>query len=231
MTGALIEARALAKSFGPTPVLRGVNFEIGAGCGVTIAGANGAGKSTLIRLIAGLCAPTSGEVIVFGTRADSLTPAMRRRLGLLTHQSFLYPNLTARENLEFYATIYGLEDRRALAEQWLERVGLAAAIGARVRGFSRGMEQRLALARVMLARPEVLLLDEPLSALDSDGVAMALGLIRDAMARGAAVLVSAHLVGAMEALNFQVFSLVRGRLRGHDAAMADEPVVRPAAAG
>lgn len=232
MTAALIEARALAKSFGPTPVLRGVNVEIRPGCGVTIAGANGAGKSTLIRLLAGLCAPTSGEAMMFGVPAGSMAPAMRRRLGLLTHQSFVYPNLTARENLEFYATIYGLEDRRSLAGKWLERVGLASSADARVRGFSRGMEQRLALARVMLARPDALLLDEPLSALDSDGTAMALGLIRDAMARGAAVLVSAHLAAAMDALNFEVFSLVRGRLRRHDApAATPETGSRPAAVG
>lgn len=231
MSSALIEARTLAKSFGPTPVLRGVNLEIEPGRGVTIAGANGAGKSTLIRLLSGLCAPTSGTAMLFGAPARSLAPTMRRRLGLLTHQSFLYPNLTARENLEFYATLYGLEDRRALAERWLERVGLAGVSEARVRGFSRGMEQRLALARAMLAGPEVLLLDEPLSALDSDGVAMALGLIREAMARGAALLVSAHLAGAMEDLGFEVFSLARGRLRRHDAPLAREATARPAAAG
>jgi heme ABC exporter ATP-binding subunit CcmA len=231
MSAALIEARALAKSFGPTPVLRGVNLGIEGGRGVTIAGANGAGKSTLIRLLAGLSAPTSGSATLFGVASRSLAPAMRRRLGLLTHQSFLYPNLTGRENLEFYATLYGLEDRRSLAHRWIERVGLAGSAEARVRGFSRGMEQRLALARVMLARPDALLLDEPLSALDSDGVAMALGLIREAMARGAAVLVSAHLAGAMEDLSFEVFSLVHGRLRPHGAQAARGSVARPAAVG
>ncbi len=231
MSAALIEASALARSFGPTPVLRGVNLAIEAGRGVAITGANGAGKSTLIRLLAGLMAPTSGSAMLFGAPARALAPAMRRRLGLLTHQSFLYPNLTARENLEFYATLYGVDDRRSVGAGWLERVGLAAAADARVRGFSRGMEQRLALARAMLARPDVLLLDEPLSALDADGAAMALELVRQAMARGAAVLASAHQADAMGSLGFEILALERGRLVRPQAAVASGAAPRPAAAG
>jgi heme exporter protein A len=231
MSAALIEARALAKSFGPTPVLRGVDLGIEAGRGVAITGANGAGKSTLIRLLAGLYAPTSGSAMLFGAPARSLVPATRRRVGLLTHQSFLYPNLTARENLEFYATLYGVADRRAAAAGLLERVGLAGAGEARVRGFSRGMEQRLALARAMIARPDVLLLDEPLSALDADGAEMTLALIREAMARGTAVLVSAHLAGAMEDLGFEILTLVRGRLMSPGVPAARQVAPRPSALG
>jgi len=167
MTAALIEARALGKSFGPTPVLRDVNLSVEAGRGAAVVGANGAGKSTLIRLLAGLSAPSLGAAMLFGEPACSLKPALRRRVGLLSHQSFLYPNLTARENLEFYATLYGVEGVRAAAIEGLERVALGAAADARVRGFSRGMEQRLALARAMLARPDVLMLDEPFAALDA----------------------------------------------------------------
>jgi NitT/TauT family transport system ATP-binding protein len=167
MTDALIEARALGKSFGPTPVLRDVNLSVEAGCGTAVIGANGAGKSTLIRLLAGLSAPSLGAALLFGEPARALRPQLRRRVGLLSHQSFVYPNLTARENLEFYATLYGVEDARAAAIEWLERVALGAAAEARVRGFSRGMEQRLALARAMLARPDVLMLDEPFAALDA----------------------------------------------------------------
>lgn len=228
---ALIEARALGKSFGPTPVLRDVNLEVGAGHGLAITGANGAGKSTLIRLLAGLSAPTSGGALLFGAPARSLAPAIRRRVGLLTHQSFLYPNLTARENLEFYATLYGVAERRAAAAQWLERVGLGGAMEARVRGFSRGMEQRLALARALLALPDVLLLDEPFAALDADGVALALALVRDAVARGCAVLVSAHSAGAMEELGFEVVTLSRGRLVPPEARSARQTPPRPALAG
>ncbi|HZO82775.1 MAG TPA: heme ABC exporter ATP-binding protein CcmA [Candidatus Binataceae bacterium] len=232
MSAALIEARALARSFGPTPVLRGINLAIEAGRGVAITGANGAGKSTLIRLLAGLAAPTSGSALLFGEPACSLAPALRRRIGLLTHQSFLYPNLTARENLDFYATLYGLDDRRGAVDRWLERVGLAGAGDGRVRGFSRGMEQRLALARTMLAAPDVLLLDEPLSALDADGAALALAFMREAMARGAAVLVSAHQSRPLEELGFESLALVRGRLVRPQAPRAPtQAVSRPVAMG
>ncbi len=221
MTAALIEARALGKSFGPTPILRDVNLSLKAGCGAALIGANGAGKSTLIRLLAGLSAPSLGAALLFGETARSLKPPLRRRVGLLSHQSFVYPNLTARENLEFYATLYGVEDARAAAREWLEHVALSPAAEVRVHGFSRGMEQRLALARAMLARPDVLLLDEPFAALDADGAALAAALIGEAMARGCAVLASAHSAGAFEEMEFAVLTLSRGKLE-----RAEPPVTR-----
>jgi heme exporter protein A len=227
MTAALIEARSLGKSFGPTPVLRDVNLSVGAGRGAAVIGANGAGKSTLIRLLAGLSAPTLGAALLFGEPARSLRPASRRRVGLLSHQSFVYPNLTARENLEFYATLYGVEYARAVATEWLERVALGAAAEARVRGFSRGMEQRLALARAMLARPDVLLLDEPFAALDADGAALAAALVGETMARGCAVLASAHSAGAFEEMGFAVLILNRGRLVRAEPLAARQSTARP----
>src|SRR5258708_3635207 len=105
---ALIEARALGKSFGPTPVLRDVNLSVEAGRGAAVVGANGAGKSTLIRLLAGLAAPSLGAALLFGEPARSLKPALRRRVGLLGHQSFIYPNLTPRANLDSYPPLYGV---------------------------------------------------------------------------------------------------------------------------
>jgi heme ABC exporter ATP-binding subunit CcmA len=227
MTAALIEARSLGKSFGPTPVLRDVNLSVGAGRGAAVIGANGAGKSTLIRLLAGLSAPTLGAALLFGEPARSLRPASRRRVGLLSHQSFVYPNLTARENLEFYARLYGVEGGRAAAIEWLARVALGAAADSRVRGFSRGMEQRLAIARAMLARPDVLLLDEPFAALDADGAALATALVREAMGRGCAVLASAHSAAALEELGFAVLTLSRGRLMGAEPSAMRQSAARP----
>jgi heme exporter protein A len=228
MTAALIEAGALGKSFGPTPVLRDVNLCVEAGCGTAVIGVNGAGKSTLIRLLAGLSAPSLGAALLFGEAARALRPALRRRVGLLSHQSFVYPNLTARENLEFYATLYGIEDARAAATEWLTRVALGVAADARVRGISRGMEQRLALARAMLAGPDVLILDEPFAALDPDGVALATALIGEAMARGCAVLASAHSPGAFEEIGLAIFMLNRGRLVRAEAPIARQSAPCPA---
>ena len=212
MTAPLIEARALGKSFGPRWSCARLNLAVEAGRGAAVVGANGAGKSTLIRLLAGLSAPSLGAAMLFGVPARSLKPMLRRRVGLLSHQSFIYPNLTARENLEFYATLYGVAQARAAAAEWLERVALDAAADARVHGFSRGMEQRLAIARAMLGRPDVLLLDEPFAALDADGAALAAALVREAMGRGCAVLASAHSAGALEELGFAVLTLRRGKL-------------------
>jgi heme exporter protein A len=230
MTAALIETRALGKSFGPTPVLRDVNLSVEAGRGAAVIGTNGAGKSTLIALLAGLSAPTSGVAMLFGEPARALAPAFRRRVGLLSHQSFLYPNLTARENLEFYATLYGVGDARAAAAQWLDRVALGGVAEARVRGFSRGMEQRLAIARAMLARPDVLLLDEPFAALDADGAALAAALMREAIGRGCAVLASAHSAGAMEQMGFAIFTLSRGRLVPGETSVTRQSPPRPSLA-
>jgi heme exporter protein A len=209
---ALIEARGLSKSFGRTLILRDVDLTVEAGCGVAVIGANGAGKSTLISLLAGLSVPVSGTAMILGAPARTLASPLRRRVGLLSHQSFLYPNLTARENLEFYATLYGLPDVRAAAAQWLDRVRLSGAADLRVRGFSRGMQQRLSIARAFLAWPDVLLLDEPFSALDADGIATATALIAEALNRRCAVLATAHSPEAMEELGFEIFVLERGRL-------------------
>ena len=229
MSAAPIEARALSKSYGVSPVLRDVTFSVEAGHGVAIVGANGAGKSTLIRLLVGLSAPSGGTALLLGAPARTLAPALRRRVGLLSHQSMLYPNLTARENLEFFATLYGVDNPEAAARKWLERVALGAAADARVRGFSRGMEQRLALARAMIAQPDVLMLDEPFAALDAEGVATARTLVGEAMARGCGVLASAHIADALVEIGFAVRVLSRGRLVPAEHSGAPQTVVRPTA--
>jgi heme exporter protein A len=225
-----IEARGLDKSFGAIPVLRGVNLAVAAGRGVMIIGRNGAGKSTLVRILAGLSTSTAGEALLFGRASRDLDPAQRRRVGLLTHQSFLYPNLTARENLEFYAKIYGLDGSPGGASseipRWLERVGLAAATNERVRTFSRGMEQRLVLARAMLHAPDVLLMDEPFAALDTDGVVLAATLIREALERGCAIALTAHEPLKLEVIALDLVEIVRGRLVNYQADAIPSPILR-----
>ena len=212
MDAPLIEARALDKTFGFVPVLRSINLKIHAGACAIVIGRNGAGKSTLIRILAGLAAPSSGDALLFGRPARGLEAQFRRRVGLVTHQSFLYPNLTARENLEFYADLYAIGRERVDVKGWIERVGLAPALSERVRTFSRGMEQRLALARALLADPEVLLMDEPFAALDADGVAVASVLLREALARRCALVITAHAPPAIEGIRAELYEIVRGRL-------------------
>jgi heme exporter protein A len=211
-----IEARELEQSFGFTPVLRRINLPVEAGSGVLICGRNGAGKSTLLSLLAGLGTPTAGEALLFGSSSNRLESAMRRRLGLVTHQSFLYPNLTARENLAFFCTLYRIRDAASLIQRWIERLGLGAAADERVRGFSRGMEQRLTLARALISAPDVLLMDEPFSALDPEGAALAADLVREAMGRGCAILITAHQVTQPGSLTLTPYELIRGRLVGLD---------------
>jgi heme exporter protein A len=212
MDAALIEARGLNKTFGAVPILRGVNLAVPVATAAMIVGRNGAGKSTLVRLLAGLSTPTAGEALVFGMPSRMLEPDARRRLAIVTHQSFLYPNLTARENLEFYARLYRVADARSQISRWIERVGLNSAADTRVRTFSRGMDQRLTLARAMLSRPEVLLMDEPFAALDADGVAIVTAILREAIARGCAVLITAHQPLAFDGLRFDLYEIVRGRM-------------------
>jgi heme exporter protein A len=217
MDAPLIEARGLGKSFGPTPILRGVNLKIGGGRVALIVGSNGAGKSTLLRILAGLSAPTTGLALLFGAPSHTLRASLRARAGLVTHQTFLYPNLTARENLTFYADLYGRTRNAAEISGWLERVGLAQADNERVRTFSRGMEQRLTLARALLNRPDALLMDEPFAALDPEGVVLAGRLLREACERGCALLVTAHQEATVAGIEFDSYGLVGGRL----VAMAD----------
>ncbi len=212
MSAAPIEARGLAQSFGLTPVLRAISLRVEPGMGLLICGRNGAGKSTLLSLLAGLGTPAAGEALLFGAPSNRLEPALRRRVGLLTHQSFLYPNLTARENLTFFCALYRIASPAPLVQSWIERVGLATAADERVRGFSRGMEQRLALARALLPTPDVLLMDEPFTALDPEGAKLAAGLVGEAMTRGCAVLLTAHQVAQPGSLPLVPYELVRGRL-------------------
>jgi heme exporter protein A len=173
-----VEARGLEKWYGPLPVVRGVTFSVAPGEFLTVFGPNGAGKTTLLRMLCGAVKPTRGTVVVGGQDVAGEDGA-RRRIGLLSHQTFLYPGLTAAENLDFYGRLYGLRDRRARVDAALESVGLRGRSGDRVRTFSRGMQQRLALARTLLHEPRVVLLDEPYTGLDPHAAAM----LRDVLDR------------------------------------------------
>jgi len=160
----------VAKKFGTFVALHRIDLRLAAGRFLLLAGPNGAGKSTLLRLLAGLCKPSSGRVLIGGADPHDSFDA-RATIGLLSHQTLLYDELTARENLLFFARLYGLPDREGLVDQALEEAGLHLRGAHRVRTFSRGMKQRLALARATLHQPSILLLDEPYTGLDQEAAA------------------------------------------------------------
>jgi heme ABC exporter ATP-binding subunit CcmA len=156
----VIRARGLEKRYGDKRILRGVELDVGRGDFVLVTGPNGSGKTTLLRLCAGLAAPTRGELEV---------TVPRGRLGYLAHEPLVYRELTALENLELYGRLYRVPERRERIGMLLERFGLWDARHSRAGSYSRGMLQRLALCRAFLHEPELLILDEPYSALDGEG--------------------------------------------------------------
>lgn len=168
MTPWVIEAENLQKTFAWVPVLDHVSCCIAAGEVVGIFGPNGAGKTTFLRLLATLLKPSGGTLKLFGS--DHHEPAVRQKIGFLGHESFLYPDLTPDENLTFYGRAYRLTDLPKRITDILRQVDLSDWRNTPVRTFSRGMEQRLALARTLLHEPDLLLLDEPYTGLDSYGV-------------------------------------------------------------
>jgi len=203
-----VEARRLTRYFGVQAALRQASFAITPGSCVALLGRNGAGKTTLLRLLAGLQSPSEGTLTVFGK--DPLMPATRQMIGFLGHGSGLYDELTAEENLLLAARMAGLPGKRERVKDWLRRVQLDRVSTQRPHEFSRGMRQRLALARVLLSQPKLLLLDEPLTALDDRATAIVRDLLSQAQQAGATILMSTHHLSEGLQLANQVLLLHRG---------------------
>ena len=178
----MIRARALEKRYGSRRALRPLDFELERGGFLVVTGANGSGKTTLLRLVVGLAAPTGGEVEVAADRGG---------LGFLGHEPLLYRDLTALENLDLYGRLYRVPERRERAGMLLERFGLWDVRAERVASYSRGMVQRLALCRALLHDPELLVLDEPFTALDAEGAELLDRWLRE-LAGSATVLLTTH---------------------------------------
>jgi len=179
----MIEVRNLTKSFGSKYALRGVNLRVMPGESLVLFGPNGAGKTTLVRILSSLSRPSSGTVRIGGLDLAKHADGIRRYLGVVSHAPLLYDSLTAEENLRFFASLYGMKQPEERIKAMLERVGLSARRGDMVRTFSRGMLQRMAIARALLHDPEVLLLDEPDTGLDPQAAEMLHGLLSELSGR------------------------------------------------
>ncbi len=192
-SGPLLAVRGLEKRFGLAPVLRGVDLDLFPGELLLLLGPNGAGKTTLTKVLTLLSRPGRGEIAFRGKPLDEKGRLdLRGALGYLSHQSFLYAHLTAEENLLFFAGLYGVADAPARIPGLLGRLGLSHARRQPVGTFSRGMQQRLSMARVLLTDPTVVILDEPYAGLDPEGSRTFTGLLSGLKAEHRAILLVSH---------------------------------------
>jgi len=209
---AVFSLERVAKRFGYAPVLEEVTFDLAEGETALLLGNNGAGKSTLLRILSTLMRPSTGVLRFRGKALPGAGDAARRELGVISHESRLYGDLTAAENLRLFGTLYGVDGLAAAIPAALERVRLADVPGVPVRAFSSGMVKRLALARLLLYRPRVLLLDEPYSGLDQASLALFDAFLREFReSGGTSVLVTHQFTGGV-GLCSRVLILHRGRL-------------------
>jgi heme ABC exporter ATP-binding subunit CcmA len=215
MTEPLIHVAGLRKFFGTYPVLDGVSLEVRAGEAVALLGSNGAGKTTLLRILATLSRPTKGTARIAGHDCARQPEAVRARLGFVAHGSWVYEDLSALENLHFWATLGGLRAGDEALRAALAAVELDRFSDERVRTFSAGMKRRLSLARFVVAQPSVLLLDEPFAALDQRATKWLEGHLAQFKARGGALLMTTHSFWRGFSMADRVLILAGGRI-AHD---------------
>ncbi|HEB74909.1 MAG TPA: heme ABC exporter ATP-binding protein CcmA [Nitrospirae bacterium] len=211
-SAAFLRIKGLRKSYDGVDALRGIDLDLEMGDFLSLFGPNGAGKTTLIRIMATLLKPGAGTVRVMDFDMEEHPEEFRARLGVISHQSFLYNDLSARENLEFYAALYRVADPAARAEELLGLVGLSDRADSKVSGFSRGMQQRLSIARALINDPVLLLLDEPYTGLDQSASMLLSGHLRRLHDRKRTIVMVTHdLKRGLEAAT-KVGILSRGRL-------------------
>jgi heme ABC exporter ATP-binding subunit CcmA len=207
-----VAAVQVGRHYGRRRALNDISFSAGAGDIVGLLGPNGAGKSTLLAILATLLAPSTGRIEFGGEGGPSgHGAAVRARIGMLGHDLFLYPELSARENLVFFGRLYGVPDAPERARQALERAGLAARADDAVSSLSRGMRQRVALERALLHAPRLLLLDEPFTGLDQTSAAALLSRLRDEQRRGAVTVLATHDLDVVDGLLTATVFLSGGR--------------------
>ncbi len=228
MPAPAIDASGVARRYGTSWVLRGVSLRVEAGEVVGLLGANGSGKSTLLRILATLLRPHHGSARVWGHDVVRAAGEVRGQIGYLSHSPGLYDDLTTRENLEFVAKMIGCDAREV--DGALERVDLVGASATQVRALSAGMQRRVALARLIMIKPRLLLLDEPYSNLDTAGIALMNSLVGEWALRGTSALVVLHELAPAAGLLDRSVTLREGRIAAEPAADdADAPL--PAGVG
>ncbi|HEX8102725.1 MAG TPA: ATP-binding cassette domain-containing protein [Solirubrobacteraceae bacterium] len=205
----MIEADLLSKRYGHTAAVSDVSFRCEPGTVTGFLGPNGAGKSTTLRMLCGLARPSSGSATVLGTPFADL-PNPGRHVGVLLDASAMHPGRTGRETLKLAAQTMGLGT--GVVAPMLARVGLAAAAGQRVRGYSLGMRQRLGIAQALLGDPSVLILDEPANGLDPEGIVWMRDLLRAFADRAGTVLLSSHLLHEVDAVADRLVMIAGGRV-------------------
>lgn len=207
-----LEISGLSKIYGRTIALRAVTLRLAAGQALALLGANGSGKTTLLKIVAGAMSPTMGTVALFGRDTLRESRLARSQVGLLASESYLYDDLTAHENVRFTLTMAARAASDQQILQVLETVGLHSHAGDRVRSFSSGMKRRLAIARVQMLQPRILLLDEPYNSLDADGAELVDEWIRQVTTSGGAVVVATHDAARILTIAHRVARLERGVL-------------------
>ena len=208
----ILEVKALTKRYGRRKILKELDLTLNGGEIACLLGPNGAGKTTLLRALAGLASIQSGEVSLDGEIIDFKDQTLRRRIGLIMHQPFLYENLTGLENLRFYAELYQTNQTGEALKTALERVGLNPSREDPVRAYSRGMKQRLTVARALLHDPDILLMDEPYTGLDQQGCKLLNQILLEEKTAGRLVLITTHELDYARQIADRFITLHLGRI-------------------
>jgi heme exporter protein A len=224
-----ISARGLVKQFGPATALAGIDLDVAPGEGLAVFGPNGAGKTTLLRLLTLTLRPTRGTLRILGRDPRRQGAEIRADLGVISHHLFLYDALSALENLEFFAGLYGVPAPRRRCLELLDAVGLTLRADDPIGSLSRGLQQRVAVARALVHDPAIVLLDEPFTALDPRASGVLAGLLADLRGRGRTVILTTHDLRRGLACSERFLLMARGRIVEAGPSAAADPAQLEAA--
>ncbi|ABB14316.1 ABC transporter ATP-binding protein [Carboxydothermus hydrogenoformans] len=217
----MIEVKNVTKKIGDKVILKNISFNVEDGQFITVLGPNGAGKSTLFKILSLLMKPTSGVIKINGIAVNEGGVALRKKLGVISHNSFLYDSLSARDNLLFYGKMYGVKNLEERVREVIQQVGLELSFYQQVKTFSRGMLQRLAIARCLLNDPEIVLFDEPYTGLDQQAIDILNNVLKTLKQRKRTILMITHNFEEGVELSDRILILNRGQLVFDEANLYD----------